>query len=70
MRSKVRSIILVAACLVFFFFLLLEASHADSRTNYLIDLLKNSGNYRVRVQSAKHWDRSAAAKRERSKIKS
>ena len=30
-----------------------RAAHADSRTEYLIGLLKDSGNYRVRVQSAK-----------------
>jgi hypothetical protein len=39
----------------FFFMLALLAPKAlaDSRTDYLIDLLKNSGNYRVKVQSAK-----------------
>jgi hypothetical protein len=30
-----------------------RAAHADSRTDYLIDLIKESGNFRVRVQSAK-----------------
>jgi len=46
-------IILLGATLLFLFFLLPQALRADSRTEYLIGLLKESGNFRVRVQSAK-----------------
>jgi hypothetical protein len=46
-------LILLGASILFMLFLLPSVLRADSRTEYLIGLLKDSGNFRVRVQSAK-----------------
>jgi hypothetical protein len=53
MKGKTISFLLPGVWLALILLLHPRAGYADSRTNYLIDLLKNSGNFRVRVQSAK-----------------
>ncbi|MFH1438740.1 MAG: HEAT repeat domain-containing protein [Pseudomonadota bacterium] len=60
----------MAACIIGMQLLRPATARADSRTDYLIELLDESGNYRVRVQSAKTLGQigSSAKGEEKKKI--
>jgi len=65
MKSAVTSALLLCALALAAAALLVSfPAGADSRTSYLVDLLKNSGNYRVRLQAAETLGKIGAASKD------